>query len=86
MIRKLTKPEITIPVHCNEHPWMKAYIGVVSNPFYAVTGSDGGFTIQVLPPGEYTLAVWTATFGTHEQKVTVWPGETTTVNFTFRSC
>jgi plastocyanin len=85
VIRKFTHPEIMIPVHCNEHPWMKAYIGVVDNPFYAVTGSDGGFVLKSVPPGEYTLAVWTATFGTQEQKVTVRAGETATVDLTFET-
>jgi len=83
VIRKFTHPEIMIPVHCNEHPWMKAYIGVVSNPFYAVTGSDGSFVLKNVPPGEYTLEVWTATFGTQEQKVVVRPGETATADLTF---
>lgn len=83
VIRRFTKPEVMIPVHCNEHPWMKAYIGVVSNPFYAVTGSDGSFALKGVPPGEYTVAVWTATFGTQEQKVEVRDGETASLNFTF---
>lgn len=85
VIRKFTHPEIMIPVHCNEHPWMKAYIGVVSNPFYAVSGSDGSFVIKNVPPGEYTLAVWTAMFGAQEQKVVVRPGETTSVDVTFEN-
>ena len=84
VIRRFTKPEVMIPVHCNEHPWMKAYIGVVSNPFYAVTGSDGSFTLKGVPPGEYTLEVWTATFGMQEQKVVVRAGETANANFTFQ--
>jgi plastocyanin len=83
VIRRFTKPEVMIPVHCNEHPWMKAYIGVVSNPFYAVTGSDGSFTLKDVPPGEYTVAVWTATFGTQEKKVEVREGETASLDFTF---
>jgi len=83
VIRKFTRPEIMIPVHCNEHPWMKAYIGVVDNPFYAVTGSNGSFVLKNVPAGEYTLAVWTATFGTQEQKVTVRAGETATADLTF---
>ena len=76
-------PEIMIPVKCNEHPWMKAYIGVTSNPFYAVTGSDGTFTIKGVPPGNYTIEAWTATFGTQEQKVTVQTNESATADFTF---
>lgn len=84
LVHKFTRPEIMIPIHCNHHPWMSAYLGVVSNPFFAVTGDDGTFTIKGLPPGEYTLHAWTATFGTQEQKVTVSAGETATANFTFK--
>ncbi|HVB34615.1 MAG TPA: carboxypeptidase regulatory-like domain-containing protein [Patescibacteria group bacterium] len=82
VVRKFQLPEIMIPVRCNVHPWMKAYVGVVENPFYAVTGTDGVFTLKGLPPGEYTVAVWTATFGTAEHHVTVRAGETTTADFT----
>jgi hypothetical protein len=76
-------PEIMIPVHCNEHPWMSAYAAVTSNPFYAVTGTDGAFTIQAVPPGDYSLSSWTATLGTQEQKVTVRAGQSAHVTFTF---
>lgn len=82
--KKFAHPEVMIPVHCNEHPWMKAYIGVVSNPFYAVTGSKGTFTIKGVPAGQYTLEAWTATFGTQQRTVTVHAHETTTVDFTFQ--
>lgn len=84
LIHKFTRPEIMIMVHCNEHPWMSAYVAVTSNPFYAVTGAAGTFTIQNVPPGEYTLGSWTATFGTQDQKVTVRAGQATEVNFTFK--
>lgn len=82
VVRKFQHTEIMIPVHCNVHSWMLAYVGVVSNPFYAVTGSDGVFTLKGLPPGRYTLAVWTASFGTKKRVVTVRAGETTTADFT----
>jgi plastocyanin len=83
IIRTFTKPEVMIPVHCNVHPWMKAYIGVTSNPYYAVSDTKGSFVIKGVPPGDYTLAVWTATFGTQEQHVTVREGESATADFTF---
>ncbi len=83
--QKFAREEIMIPVKCNQHPWMRAYIGVVKNPFYAVTGSDGTFTIKGLPPGDYTIGAWTATFGTQEQKVTVGAKEKKTVDFTFKA-
>lgn len=85
VVRKFADPEIMIPVRCNIHPWMKAYVGVVDNPFYAVTGSKGIFTLKNVPPGHYTLHVWTATFGTQKREVTVRAGETTTANFTLGS-
>lgn len=80
---KFTHPAIMVSVHCNIHPWMAAYIGVVTSPYYAVTGDDGTFVIKNVPPGEYTLSVWTATFGTQERSVTVGAGESAKVDFTF---
>jgi plastocyanin len=84
LVHKFTRPEIMIMVHCNHHPWMRAFLGVTSNPFFAVTGDEGTFTIKGLPAGEYTLHAWTATFGAQEQKITVRTGETAEANFTFK--
>jgi hypothetical protein len=82
--QKFARAEIMIPVKCNQHPWMRAYIGVMKNPFFAVTGSDGAFTLKGLPPGDYTIGAWTATFGQQEQKVTVPASGTVTASFTFK--
>ena len=82
--KKIEHPEIMVPLECNEHPWMKAYIGVVTNPIYDVTGPRGTFTIKNVPPGTYTIEAWTATFGTQEKTVTVHAHETATLDFTFR--
>jgi plastocyanin len=81
--RRFTEAAIMVPVHCNIHPWMEAFIGVVTNPYFAVTGDDGSFTIKGVPPGDYTLTVWTATFGTQEHSVTVRAGESAAADFTF---
>ncbi len=87
--KKFARTEVMIPVKCNQHPWMRAYIGVMRNPFFAVTGSDGTFTIKGLPPGEYTIEAWSAGFGSgqvrQEQKVTVGAKESKKVVFTFQS-
>ena len=56
--RSFARAEVLIPVKCNQHPWMKAYIGVVRHPFYSVTSEDGKFEIKGLPPGTYTVAAW----------------------------
>lgn len=83
LTHRFTKPEIMISVSCNKHPWMDAYVGVTTNPFYAVTGSDGTFSIKGLPSGSYTLVAWTATFGTKEQTIEVKAGEVTQAKFLF---
>lgn len=74
---EFSKPEIMIPIKCDVHGWMKSYIGVLSHPFFAVTGPDGKFEIKGVPAGEYTLAVWhESSKGTGagvqtEQKITI---------------
>lgn len=52
------RSEVLVPVKCNQHPWMKAYIGVLKHPFFAVSAEDGTFTIKGVPPGTYTVAAW----------------------------
>lgn len=71
LARKFSKREIMIRVKCNIHGWMRAYLGVVDHPYFAVSGRDGRFEIRNLPPGEYTLAAWHETLGEQEQKVVV---------------
>ncbi len=55
---KLARSEVLVPVKCNQHPWMKAYIGVLKHPFFAVSAEDGSFTIKGVPPGTYTVVAW----------------------------
>jgi len=82
--RKFTKTEVMIPVKCNIHSWMHAFIGVLDHPYFAVSGDDGSFEIRNLPPGTYTLAVWQEKLGTQEQQVTVGPLGKTEANFVFK--
>ena len=83
LIRSFPRAEVMIPVKCNVHPWMKAYIGVVPHPYYAVTGSDGAFSIPNLPPGDYVIEAWHEKFGVQEQQVTVQASEAKEVSFEF---
>ncbi len=56
--KSFSRAEVLIPVKCNQHPWMKAYIGVTKHPFFAVSAADGTFTIKGVPPGTYTVVAW----------------------------
>jgi len=83
--RTFISPEVMIPVKCNQHPWMKMYLSVMSNPFYAVTGKDGSFTFRGLPPGTYTVAAVHEKYGEQEMKITVGPkDDEQAVQFDFR--
>ena len=73
-----------IPVKCNVHPWMRSYIGVVSHPFFAVTGDDGTFTIKGLPPGKYTLEAWHEKYRHQGRRSDVGAKESKTVDFEFQ--
>lgn len=76
-------PEIMIPVQCDVHGWMHAYIGVTSNPFYAVTTEDGSFSLEGLPPGDYEIEAWHEQYGTSTQTVTVPASGEAQVTFEF---
>ncbi len=81
--RSFRVAEVMVPLRCDVHGWMTAYIGVVDNPFHAVSGSDGSFDLSTLPPGDYVIEAWHERYGTQTQNVTVVTGETATVTFTF---
>jgi hypothetical protein len=80
---KVDKPEAVIEVKCDIHPWMRAYVGAFSHPYFAVSGTDGSFTLRNVPPGEYTLEAWHERFGTRSQKVSLGTKETKAVEVKF---
>lgn len=82
-LRTFTAPEVMVPLECNVHGWMNAYLGVLPHPFYAVTGADGSFSIKGLPPGTYTIEAWHEKYGTQTATVTVAAAGSKTQDFTF---
>ena len=56
--KTFARPEVLIPVKCNQHPWMKAYIGVMRTPFFDVSKANGAYEIKGVPPGKYTVVAW----------------------------
>jgi plastocyanin len=83
--KNFAREEIMLPVKCNQHPWMKMYINVVKNPFHAVTDKSGKYEIKGLPPGDYTIAFVQEKLGEQDQKVTLGPKETKTVDQSFKA-
>jgi len=77
------KPEPIFPIKCDVHPWMQAYIGVYTHPFFSVTSTDGKFTISGLDPGTYEITAWHERLGTQTASVTVGASDTKTQNFKF---
>src|SRR5213075_52338 len=68
---------------CDVHPWMRGYIGVSKSGLQAVTGDNGSFKIENMPPGKYTIEAWHEKYGTKTQAVTVEAGKPAKVTFKY---
>ncbi|HKG45546.1 MAG TPA: carboxypeptidase regulatory-like domain-containing protein [Pyrinomonadaceae bacterium] len=66
--KTFSRAEVLIPVKCNQHPWMKAYVGVLRHPLFAVSKEDGTFQISGVPAGNYTLVAWREGGASGEEK------------------
>ena len=75
--------EVMLPLACDVHRWMTAYVGIVSHPYFAVSGNDGLFEIDKVPAGTYTIKTWHERFGELTKKVIVKPGVPTTIDFSY---
>ena len=79
-VTKILRSAGDVRVDCDAHGWMLAWIYVVDNPYFAQTGEDGMFSIDGVPPGEYTLAVWQEELGLAEMPIVVAADQTTEVS------
>ncbi len=77
------KEEAVFQIKCDVHPWMNAYVGAFTHPFFSVTGTDGKFTISGLDAGTYVITAWHEKLGTQTASVTVGASDTKTQNFKF---
>lgn len=73
-----------VPLLCNVHAEMAAFIVVFDNPYFGVTARDGSFTIDNVPAGTYTLKTWHEKLREVSQEVKVDGGKTTEVNLTLK--
>ena len=81
--RSFATAEVMVPVRCDVHGWMNAYIGVVDHPYFGVSGEEGSVSLEGLPPGDYVIEAWHERFGTTTTNVTVTTGETAEISFDF---
>jgi plastocyanin len=77
-----TQEEFMFKIKCDVHPWMGAYVAVLSHPYFDVTSTDGKFSIANLPPGTYKIEAWHEKLGTKTADVTISGDETKSVDFT----
>lgn len=75
--------EVMVPLTCDVHAWMRAWVGVVSHPYFAVTGPSGEFTLPGLPAGTYLVEAWHEAGGATSGTVTVTAQGTATLSLSF---
>jgi plastocyanin len=81
--RQFDKPEFMIPVRCNNHPWMNAFINVSATPYFAVSDAQGRFILRGLPPGDYVLGALHEKLGEQDVAVTVKANANTDTDLVF---
>lgn len=83
--KKLRRPGL-LRVQCDSgHVWMRAWIHAFRHPYHTVTGEDGRFVIDEIPPGAYTLRVWHELGGILARAVEVEPGENRVEDLAFEA-
>jgi plastocyanin len=74
------KPGI-VPISCDIHMHMSAYVLVFNHPYFAVADDDGRYTIANVPAGMYTLKVWSEVGRTDPRSVAVTDGQSVECDF-----
>jgi hypothetical protein len=83
VVKTFARMEAMIPVNCHQHPWERAFIGVLPHPFFAVTDLQGAFRIRGIPPGTYTVIAWHEKFGEKTAEITITPNKSVSQDFAY---
>ena len=75
--------EFMLRFGCDVHRWMTAYVGVVSHPYFAVSGDGGTFQIDNVPAGTQTIQVWHEAYGMLTKTVRVQAGAIANIDFSY---
>ena len=63
-----------VPIVCDIHTHMSAYVLVFSHPFFSVTDVQGRYTLANVPAGTHTVKVWSELGVAEPRRVTVGGG------------
>lgn len=72
-----------IAMNCEAHNFMFGFMLAPKHPYAVVVGEDGSYSIDGVPPGDYTLKAWHPRFGIQKTEVTVEAGGAADVGFAF---
>ena len=70
-----------VPVFCDIHSHMSAYVLVFGHTYFAVSNENGRYAIEDVPAGDYSLAVWSELGTTRPRRVTVVEGAIVEADF-----
>jgi hypothetical protein len=74
----LSRPGV-LHLTCDVHPWTQAWIAVFDHPYYGLTGRDGAFALDSIPPGRYAIRAWHPRLGAMADSLTIQAGQTVTL-------
>jgi len=72
-----------ISINCEAHNFMFGFMMAPPHPYAVVVGDDGSFSIDNVPPGDYTVKAWHPRLGVVKTKVSVPAKGAAEANFTF---
>jgi hypothetical protein len=78
-------PEVLVPIKCDVHSWMNAFVGVVDHPYFAVSGDGGKFELRGVPPGNYSIEAVHEKLGRQSLPVTLGEKDSKELTFTFKA-
>lgn len=63
-----------LELSCDVHGWTRAWIAAFDHPYFSMTGTDGSFVIDSVPPGRYAVHAWHPRLGSVQDSVMIAPG------------
>ena len=82
--RVLARPGV-LELSCAAHSWTHAWIAVFDHPYFGMTGTDGSFAIDSVPPGRYQVRAWHPRLGAVADSITIVEGQTASLTLRARA-